>query len=60
MTAERRADKAESGTGTSEDAREGEVDRRGEEAGPRISGISGVPELSWSASEDDSPSDNTV
>lgn len=59
MTAERRADRAESGRGASEEVREGEVDLQGEEE-PRINGSSGAPELSWSASEDDSPSDKTV
>lgn len=54
MTAERRADSAESGRGASE-----EVDLQGEEE-RRINGRSGAPELSWSASEDDSPSAKTV
>lgn len=59
MTAERRAHSAESGRGASGEDREGEVDLRGEEE-PRINASSGAPELSWSASDDDSPSDKTV
>lgn len=68
MTAERRADSAESGRGASVGGREGEDDLRGEEEEeeewrgeePRINASSGAPVLSWSASDDDSPSDNTV
>lgn len=59
MTAERRADSAESGRRVSEEVREGEVDRRGEEES-RINVSSEAPELSWSASDDDSPTDKTV
>lgn len=66
MTAERRADSAESGRGASVGGREGEIDLRGEEEEewrgeePRINASSGAPVLSWSASDDDSPSDKTV
>ncbi len=64
MTAERRADSAASGRAASEEGREGEVDLRGEEERrgeePRINASSGAPESSWSASDDDSPSDRTV
>lgn len=64
MTAERRADSAESGREASDEGREGDVDLRGEEEWrgeePRINASSGAPELSWSASDDDSPSDKTV
>lgn len=64
MTAEHRADNAASEGGASEEGREGEEDLRGEEVRwdekPRINASSGTPELSWSASDDDSVSDKTV
>lgn len=63
MTAARSADKAESGGRVREEVREGEVVlQEEEEAQPRVSvsASSGAPLVSWSASEDESPSDRTV
>lgn len=63
-TAEHKADSPASERGAREEGREGEDDLRGEEERwgekPRTNASSGAPELSWSASDDDSPSDNTV
>lgn len=58
VTAERRADSAASGRGAREEGREGEGDRCDEE--PSIKANRGAPELSWSASDDDSLSDENV
>lgn len=61
MTAARSADKAESGGRVREEVREGEVVlQEEEEEQPRVSASSGAPLVSWSASEDESPSDRTV
>lgn len=60
MTAVRRADSAESGGRVREEVREGEADLQEEEEEPRISASSGAPVVSWSASDDESPSERTV
>lgn len=53
------ADKAESGGRVREVVREGEEAEEAEEE-PRSSASSGAPVVSWSASEDESPSDSSV
>lgn len=60
VTAVRRADSAESGGRVREEVREGEADLQEEEEEPRISASSGAPVVSWSASDDESPSERTV
>lgn len=55
-TAARSADKAESGGRVREEVREGEE----AEEEPRSSASSGAPVVSWSASDDESPSDSSV
>lgn len=68
-TAERRADSTASEMGASEEEEEeegrvGELDLRGEgerhEGEPRINDSRAEPELSWSASDDESPSKQIV
>lgn len=58
VTAERRADRAESGRRGSDEGRDGEADLRGDE--PWNNASSGAPEFSWSASDEESPSGKTV
>lgn len=63
MTAERRADSAASGSRVSERGRVGEDDLRGEEqrrGEELIKASNAAAELSWSASDEDSPSDKTI
>lgn len=61
MTAVRRADSAESGRRVrEEEVRDGEADLHEEEDEPRISASSAAPVVSWSASDDESPSERTV